>query len=405
MHLDLDCFFVSAHRTVDKSLLNRPVAVGGRNHVDMFTTDKQKRRLAKQGNTQEYFKDENGRIRGIISTSSYEARACGVKTAMSVNEALRLCPQLHMVPAHFPLYHELSYKLLQLLEKHTPLVEQASIDEFFVDVSGWVKDEEAFAFGQKLQKIIKEQLDLPISIGIAKSKYLAKLATNYAKPIGVRIVHEHEVSAFIKDIPIGKFPGIGKRYQEKLKGYGIHTLGQIQAKKQLFYSWNKSDKQLYNRVCGIGDFKLKKRVESKSIGIGRSFDPLHDRAEIKRRMMILARYLCFLILKKQLNPQTFLVHIKYEFNLSSKMTMNTNRMFNERYFKDCVLDLYEKMDTHPTHSIIQLNISVNNFIEQRMDSFNLFTYNEDVKNKELNKHIQKLREKFGVDIIKNASEL
>ena len=418
LHLDIDCFFVSAHRTLDKRLLNIPVAVGGRSNLNIFSKTKHKRVVSDNSgafvssivsvqnpNEQEYFKDENGRIRGIITTSSYEARAYGVKTAMSVNEALQLCPKLKMIPPNYPLYHDLSYALLEFLEYETPQVEQFSIDEYFADMTGWVDDDNVEEFVKSLKQKIEQKFDLPVSIGVAKSKYLSKLATEYAKPHGIKVVYENEVNAFIKDIPIEKFPGIGKGYQQRLKSYGIKTLGQIKDKKHIFYAWKKPGIQLYNRVCGIKDFKLEKKSASKSIGIGRTFDALSNRVEIKRRLIILARYLAFLVFKKKVNPQTYFLKIKYEFNSKSKNYINTNRVFSEKLFKEEILKLFDLSDTHPTHSIIQLNITVSNFIEQRMDSFNLLEYEEDLKKKKLNNELNGLREKFGVDIIKSASEL
>lgn len=418
LHLDIDCFFVSAHRTLDKSLLDIPTAVGGRSNLNIFSKNKHKRIISDNNgafvssivseqnpNAKEYFKDENGRIRGIITTSSYEARTCGVKTAMSVNEALSLCPQLKMIPPDYPLYHNLSYGILKFLEYETPQVEQFSIDEYFADVTGWIKDEDAYAFAQDLKDKILEKFDIPISIGIAKSKYLSKLATEYAKPHGVKVVYAEEVNDFINDIPIEEFPGIGTGYQQRLKAYGIKTLGQIKNRRELFYSWKKPGIQLYNRVCGVQDFKLSKKMPTKSIGIGRTFDPLVNRDEIKRRVVILARYLAFLVFKKNVNPQTYTIKIKYEFNSKSTNYINTNRIFSEKLFKDEILKMFDNNDIHPTHSVIQLNITVSNFIEQRMDSFNLLEYEGDLKKKELNTKLNGLREKFGVDIIKNGSEL
>jgi DNA polymerase-4 len=418
LHLDIDCFFVSAHRTLDKSLLHIPTAVGGRSNLNIFSRTKHKRVVssnngafvssivsAQNPNAKEYFKDENGRIRGIITTSSYEARAYGVKTAMSVNEALTLCPHLKMIPPDYPLYHKLSYELLKFLEYETPQVEQFSIDEYFADVTGWIKDEDVYVFAQKLKNKIQKKFDIPISIGIAKSKYLSKLATEYAKPHGVKVVYEEEVSDFINDIPIEEFPGIGSGYQQRLKAYGIKTLGQIKNRRELFYSWKKPGIQLYNRVCGVHDFKLSKKMPSKSIGIGRTFDPLENRDEIKRRVVILARYLAFLVFKKNVNPQTYAIKIKYEFNIKSKNYMNTNRVFSEKLFKDEILKMFTNNDIHPTHNVIQLNITVSNFIEQRMETFNLLEYEDDLKKKKLNSKLNGLREKFGMDIIKNGNEL
>ena len=418
MHLDLDCFFVSAHRSIDKSLLNIPVAVGGRSNLNIFNKSKQKRYVSENSgafvssilskqekNPQKYFVDADGRIRGIITTSSYEARACGVKTAMSVNEALSLCPHLHMISPDYPLYHELSYKLLSFLEETTPEVEQFSIDEFFVNLSGFIDDNDVYDFAKYIQNEILRLFNLPISIGLAKSKYLSKVATNYAKPIGIKLVKEEDSYAFIKDMPIAHFTGIGKAYQEKLKAYGISKLGQVRDRKDLFYSWKKPGIQLYNRILGINDFSLEKRGPSKSIGIGRTFDPILKREELKRRVIILCRYLAFLVYKKNVNPQTFYLKIKYEFNLSAKATSTNNRMFSELLLKETVLKMFDEQDIHPSHYVVQLNVTVSNFIEQRMDTFNIFEYESDLKIKKLNSHLNILRDKYGIDIIKTAKEL
>ena len=324
LHLDLDCFFVSAHRTLDDSLLDIPVAVGGRSNVNIFSSKKEVREISTASGAfvstiltnegkktfKEYFVDENGKIRGIITTSSYEARKYGVKTAMSVNEALVLCPHLKMLPLNYPLYHELSIKLRDLLAKEVPLLEQFSIDEFFADVTGYIDESEIEEFALYLKKKIFDELKLPISIGIANTKYLSKLITEYAKPDGIKYVSAQNVESFIHDIPIREFPGIGKAFQERLKGYGIKTLGDIRKNQKLFYSWKKSGIDLYNRVCGIRDNKLSFEREKKSIGIGRTFDVIYNRDELRRRVMILSRYLCFLVKKDNVNPLTYAITIR-----------------------------------------------------------------------------------------------
>lgn len=419
LHLDLDCFFVSAHRTIDKSLQNIPTAVGGRSNLNIFSTKKEIRRISENSGAfvstiltsegeksfQDYFVDENGRIRGIITTSSYEARAFGVKTAMSVNEALRLCPQLKMLAPNYPLYHELSKKLSELLRNEAPLVEQFSIDEFFLDVGGYIKDEDILSYAKSLKDKIFDELGLPISIGIAHSKYLSKLITEYAKPDGIKYVKKEDISSFIKDIPIKEFPGIGKAFQEKLKGYAVKTLGDIEAKKELFYSWKKPGIELYNKICGINDNKMQLERDKKSIGIGRSFDPIYERDELRRRVIILARYLSFLVKKADVNPLTYHLQIRYEYNAKAKDYVNVNRIFNERDFKISMIELFEKIDTHKTHGMIQLNLTVSNFAKKNSYTYNIFEYEEDIKKKELFGKVQKLRDKFGIDIIKTASEL
>ena len=419
IHIDLDCYFVSAHRTLDKSLHNIPVAVGGKSNVDIFSHTRVKRTMATnrasfsskildsedEKSSNDYFVDENNKIRGIITSASYEARAFGVKTAMSVNEALSLCPHLKMLPPNYPLYHELSTKLKELLIKEIPLVEQFSIDEFFGDVSGYIDESEVVAFAYYLKKKIYDELKLPISIGIANTKYLSKLITEYAKPDGVKYVSVDNIGNFIKDIPIKEFPGIGKAFQERLKGYGIKTLGDIKKNQKLFYSWKKPGIDLYNRVCGIRDNKLTIEREKKSIGIGRTFDVIFDRVELKRRVMILCRYLCFLVKKANVNPLTYAILIRYEYKVKSKNYINVNRIFNEMDFKNEMVKLFESTDNHKTHGIIQLNITVSNFAKVNEYTYNLFEYENDTKKRALTNQMQKLRNKYGIDIIKSGFEI
>lgn len=420
LHLDLDCFFAAAHRINNPKLNNIPIAVGGRSNLSIFDKETQKRELSKiegaftssilsvSDNSKtfdEYFKDEKGKVRGIITTSSYEARAYGVKTAMSVSEALRWCPNLTVLPPNYPLYHELSHKLKQLLEKEIPVIEQFSIDEFFGDITGWIKDEDAEQFAYNLKEQILKELGLPISIGVANTKWIAKLATNDAKPDGVKLIPIHRVNNYIKHKHIKEFCGIGKQYQAKLESKGIQTLGEVKDKKELFYSWGKFGIQLYHRILGTDHETLTPSKESsKSMGLGRTFDPLLDRDEIKRRLTILSRHLSFLAHKGKHNPMTFSLNIKYQYGDKVKDHVNTQRDFTELLFKNEIIKLFNKIDKHPSHAIVQINITLSNFSENKSITKNLFTQEDDSKLVKLTNSMQQLRDKFGIDIIKSGGE-
>ena len=419
IHIDLDCYFVSAHRTLDKSLHNIPVAVGGKSNVDIFSKTIVKRTMATnrasfsskildsedENSSNDYFVDENNKIRGIITSASYEARAFGVKTAMSVNEALKLCPNLKMIPPKYNLYDELSSKLKELLELEIPLIEQFSIDEFFGDLTGYIKEDEAEDFARKLKDKIFKELNLPCSIGLANTKYLSKLMTNEAKPNNIKLLKKENIEEFTKNILIENFTGIGKSFCEKLSGYNIKTLGDIRKNKNLFYSFGKVGIDTYNRVCGIKDSKLNITKEKKSIGIGRSFDVVFNREELKRRVMILSRYLSFIVKKDGHNPLSFQIHIKYESNIKTKAQENSNKIFNEFDFKNSMINLFLQADKHRNHGVIQLYITVFNFAKKGEHTYNLFEYEDDLKKDKLSKNIQNLREKFGIDILKSAFEL
>ena len=421
LHLDLDCFFAAAHRINNPCLNNIPIAVGGRSNLSIFDKSTQKRELSKiegaftssilstsdrNKTFKEYFQDDDGRVRGIITTSSYEARAYGVKTAMSVAEALRHCPTLKVIAPNYPLYHDLSHKLKLLLQKVIPTIEQFSIDEFFGDVTGWIKDEDVYDFSVKLKEQIFNELGLPISIGIAKTKWIAKLATNDSKPYGVKLIRPEFVDEYINNKPVGEFCGIGKGYEQRLQKYGIKKLGDVKKEKELFYSWGKFGIELYHRILGTDTSKLTFKKDSyKSIGLGRTFDPIEDRKEIKRRITILCRHLSFLAHKYKYNPTTFALYIKYQYSNKAKDYINTNRTFSEVLLKQELIKLFNKIDNHPTHNVVQINITLSNFAEQNAQAFNLFTLEDDNKQSELTSSMQKLRNKFGIDIIKSAGEL
>ena len=409
IHLDLDCFFVSAHRIEDKSLLNKPVVVVKRNDREIFKNQKTKYYTMNEGaftgdlivGDEKYDKSyflENGKVRGIVVTASYEARAFGIKTGTTLAEALRIYPDLTVITPDYKLYHLLSYKLKLFLKKKIPFVEQYSIDEFFGDLEGWVEEDEVYEFIRELKYEIKEKFNLPVSIGAAKSKWIAKLATSFAKPDGIKVVKN--TGEFIKDIPVEKFPGIGKRIEKKLKEKGILTLGDVKREKEYFYSWGKSGVQLYKRVCGIDNEEVVEKSERKSIGISRRFDPVYDRGEIVRRIGVLCRYLSFLVKKKKVNPTFYYLSIKYKHSKKSKAHIKLDRIFNELLLKEIMTMLFYKADVENDY-IISIGISVSKFKKVS----NLFDLEKDIKMEKLNEAIYKLRSKYGLSALVSASEI
>ena len=407
IHLDLDAFFVAAHRSIDSSLLNKPCVVVKRNDKEIFSEKANVYNFNKGAFTSEiivsekkldnnYFL-ENGKIRGIVVTASYEAREFGIKTGMTLREALSIYPKLQVILPDYKLYHLLSYKLKLFLKRKIPVVEQYSIDEFFGDLEGWIEESSLEKFLKELQKEIYQKFKLPISIGAAKSKWIAKLATSYAKPEGIKIIKD--IDNFIKDIPIEKFPGIGKRIEKRLKEKGILTLGDVKANKNYFYSWGKNGVILYNRICGEDNEEVKEKESRKSIGISRRFDPIYDRSEAIRRVEVLCRYLSFLITKNKLNPTFYYLKIKYKYSKSQKAHTRVERIFNELLLKEIMSMLFYRADSEDDY-IIALSLSVGRF--RRVS--NLFDYKKDIRFEKLNDAIYKLRSKFGLSAIVTAGE-
>ncbi|AZV46308.1 DNA polymerase IV [Nautilia sp. PV-1] len=409
IHLDLDSFFVSAHRVLNKDLNNKPVVVVKRNDKEIFKNQKTKYYTMNEGaftgdlivgeenNDKSYFL-ENGRVRGIVVTASYEARELGIKTGTTLAEALRIYPGLEVVVPDYKLYHLLSYKLKLFLKKRIPVIEQYSIDEFFGDLEGWIQKRDTMEFIKNLKNEIKEKFSLPVSIGAAESKWTAKLATSYAKPDGIKVVSD--INAFIKDVPVGRFPGIGKRIEKRLKEKGILTLGDVLREKEYFYSWGKPGIQLYNRVCGTDGEEVAEKNERKSIGISRRFDPVLDRGEIVRRIAVLCRYLSFLVKKKKVNPTFYYLNIRYKSNKKSKAHITVDRIFNELLLKEIMTMLFYRADTEDEY-IISIGLSVSKFKK----TSNLFDYKKDKKMEKLNEALYRLRSKFGLSSLVTASEI
>ena len=408
-HMDLDCFFVSAHRIYDTNLSNKPVVVVKRNDREIFENRKHEVLNLNKGaftgdiivTKKEYDRSyfiENGKIRGIVVTSSYEARALGIKTGTTLKEALEICPNLTVLLPNYKLYHTLSYKLKLFLKRRIPQIEQYSIDEFFGDVGGWVEEEDIFDFAKKLKKEIKEKFALPISIGISKAKWIAKLATSYAKPDGIYKVDN--IYEFIKNIPVEKFPGIGRKIEKKLKERGIFTLKDVVENKEYLYSWGKNGKILYKRIIGEDYEKVEEKEKRKSIGISRRFDPVFSREEIIRRIYILCRYLSFIIAKKRLNPTFYYLKIKYASSKKSKSHKIIYRLFNELLLKDTMRELFIKADIYE-ESIVSVSLSVSKFKKVS----NLFDYEKDLKLSNLNNALNKIRFKYGISSIIGADEI
>ena len=420
LHIDIDSFFASAERTVDPRLKGIPMAVGSRSNLEIFNKKRTNIRLINDNSgafvAPVFYSDEkrsfeshfidkiDGRekIRGIITTSSYEARKFGVKTAMPIAQALQLCPQMIVVPSNYPLYHKLSHRIHNFMMAHIPRVEQFSIDEFFGDLSGWVKDEDVYAFAEMIKQKMMDEFDIPVSIGISKAKWIAKLATESAKPFGIYEVKD--IDAYIEDMPIEAFPGIGKGFQERLGKYYIKTLGDVKSNRSLFYSWKKPGIQLYHRVTGTDNEQINERGDRKSIGISRTFDAIDDVDEIRRRIMIMARHIVYIVMSIEVNPTSFYLKVNYEYGIKAKRSETVNRVFSEHLFKDILIQMYDEIKI-TNRGAIKISVNVSNFTSQHRKTLSLINIDADMIEHNLSREIQKLREKFGLDILKTGNEL
>ena len=198
--IDMDAFFAAVEQARRPELRSRPVVVGGQ-----------------------------AESRGVVSTASYEARACGVRTAMPTAQAKRLCPQAVFLPVDMAAYKAAQGKLLELFGRFTDLVEPVSIDEAFLDVTGsWRLFGTPQEIARQIQTLTRAELGLSCSIGIGPTKLLAKLAAEFEKPGGLTTLSEADVHGRLRTFPVGALSGIGPVTGERLCSLGIATIGQLQ---------------------------------------------------------------------------------------------------------------------------------------------------------------------------------
>ncbi|HTG97712.1 MAG TPA: DNA polymerase IV, partial [Burkholderiales bacterium] len=201
VHLDMDAFYASVEQRDDPALRGKPVAVGGRPET-----------------------------RGVVAAASYEARTFGVRSAMPMARAVRLCPQLVIVHPDFERYRQVSRQVMDLLRACTPLVEPLSLDEAYLDVTenNW-HEPLATNVAKRLKREILEATQLTASAGVAPNKFLAKIASGYRKPDGLTVIPPERVESFLQDLPVEALWGVGPVTARKLRAAGIEKLVQIRS--------------------------------------------------------------------------------------------------------------------------------------------------------------------------------
>ncbi len=256
LHLDLDAFFASVEILKNSALQGKPVLVGGTSG------------------------------RGVVASCSYEARRFGIRSAMPMSMALRLCPDAVVVRGDYDEYSRRSKLITDIIDEKAPLFEKASIDEFYLDLTGMDKHFGCWKWSNELrQKIIRES-GLPISLGLSVNKLVSKVGTGEAKPNGAKLVENGTEKAFLAPLPVGKLPSAGRETQQKLALMGVRTvkvLSQIPP-KLLEREFGKHGISLWKKANAIDNSPVVPYHEAKSISTERTFQTdtidvrlLHDR--------------------------------------------------------------------------------------------------------------------------------
>lgn len=257
LHIDMDSFYAQVELHLHPELRGRPVIVAGRS------------------------------ARGVVTSATYEARALGVKAGMPTMQARALVPHAAVTMSPHHVYEEYSARVMEVIARFTPVFEQISIDEAFIDVSGSRRRlGSPVQIGQMLRREIRQQTDLPASVGIAAVKSIAKIASAHAKPDGLLLIPAEQSVAFLHSLPVGALWGVGGVTQQKLRIAGVETIADVahmprERLKRLV--GQASAYQLRNLAWGIDPRSVAPREKEKSISTERTFeDDIRDPAHLER---------------------------------------------------------------------------------------------------------------------------
>jgi DNA polymerase-4 len=286
LHADLDAFYASVEQLDRPELRGKPVVVGG-----------------------------PPQSRGVVTTASYEARPFGVRSAMPMSRALRLCPQAIRVNPRFDRYAEVSRQVMAIFRSVTPLVEPMSLDEAFLDVTQQAESAGGpDALAREIKRRVKAETGLTVSVGVATNKSVAKIASDMQKPNGLVFVRRGQEARFLAPLPVRALPGIGPRAEEALKAAGIQTIGQIaQADRGLLQRLFGSRAGMLQAVArGLDDRPLETYHERKSVGAENTFPrDLPDGPELRDELRRLATGVAGHLRRKGLRARTVAVKLRY----------------------------------------------------------------------------------------------
>jgi DNA polymerase IV len=381
LHLDMNSFFASVEQAHNPTLKGIPMAVAG--------------------NPKER--------RGILVTCSYEARALGIYTTMTVGEAKRLCPNLVIVPPDFEKYRTASTAVFDLLRTYTDLVEPVSIDEAYIDITaiGGLTDAVNIASGMQ-QRILRE-LDLPCSIGIAPNKFLAKTASDMKKPMGITILRKREVESILWPLPVIEMHGIGKSTEKKMNAVGIHTIGDLAKADEVTIksSFGKHGIRLHKRANGIDFRPVDPEAAEERKSVGSSTTLPVDETDLDACLKIINRLAAKVaerLHKRQLAGTVVMIQIR----TADWRNLTRSRTVLNPLYKD--IDIYkEAMDLFKRHwdrePVRLLGITVSNVVPMNELHEQLSIYNFEIHAKEekMDNLLTQLEQKFGPGSVKRGS--
>ena len=379
-HIDLNAFFASCEAAENKSLKNVPLGIGPKND------------------------------RGILTTANYEARKYGVRSAMPLSEARRLCPQLKVLPTNFPLYEKYSSYFFDYLKTFTDKMEPASIDEGYLDMTEAIGNRHPMDVAEEIRDHLLKTYDLPVSIGIAPNKFLAKMASDMKKPLGITILRKRDVEEKLWPLPIEDLHGIGKKTVPNLKLLGIETIGDFatfkEHRKLRAFLGNQTEGFL-RKVHGEDNSEIdpSRQHTHQSIGNSKTFEGfLHEYTEQIDALRKLTDRVVERIKDAGLATKTIAVQVRHsDFENHSKhfsFPYHTDHFFE---VFEAVENLYDELyEEKPVHL---LGVSASNLEEksQLFKQLNIFEPKEKLSREEhLSNVLKSINENYEKPLLKKG---
>ncbi len=377
LHVDMDAFYASVEQRDDPSLRGKPVIVGGPSR------------------------------RGVVTAASYEARPFGVRSAMSMGEAMRLCPQAIVVPGRHWRYGEVSQSVFAIFRRFTPLVEGLSLDEAFLDVTA---SQSLFgdgrAIAQRIKDAIWDELTLRASAGVAPSKFVAKIASDLRKPDALVVVREEEVTSFLAVLPIERMWGIGQKSAPRMHTAGFHTLGDLARAddailERLFGTWGAEMKRL---ARGEDPREVDPDRDAKSVGAEETFEQdLTTRVELERALLSQSSRVASRLFAEGLATRGITVKLKYsDFTIKTRASALRDAIVGTSSIYDVARGLLDRFDL--TRRVRLTGVSAGRLVPID-ETRTLFPDEKKQKDQKLEAVSAALRNRFGGDTLTRAALL
>jgi DNA polymerase IV len=369
VHMDLDSFFVSVERLLDSSLLGKPVIIGG-------TAD-----------------------RGVVASCSYEARAFGVHSAMPSRLAKQLCPHAIFVRGDHDLYSKYSHIVTDIIEARAPVVEKASIDEHYLDITGmdrYVK--QSVLWAHELREEIIRETGLPLSLGLSKNKTVSKIATGEAKPNGEKYINLGLEKSFLAPLSIKKIPGIGDKTYITMRNMGVEKVATIQQMPIEFMqsALGENGTTIWKKANAIDNTPVVPYHEQKSMSNETTFErDTTDMELLKQTILSMVFDLAFQLRKQEKLAGCITLKLRYSDFQTHTFQTRIPYTASDHIFMDAIMKLFQK--NYSRRVLIRLiGVKLSNLV-QGNTQINLF--DDTIERINLYHSLDHIRKRFGDNAI------